>query len=91
MGVATSCRVANIVITIVTKGYIGHTTLCKVLYILKLMLQSKTVLYSKHDALTSLALIFVKVGRCTSNTDIALVLLNNLLYFVEDKVGIDSW
>ena len=37
MGVAASCRVAYIIVTIVTKGNIGHTSLCKMLDILKLM------------------------------------------------------
>ena len=90
MGVAASCRVAYIIVTIVTKGNIGHTSLCKMLDVLKLMFQGKTILNGKHDALTPLTLVFIEVGWGASNTDITLILLDYLLDFIEDKVGISG-
>ena len=40
MRITASCRVTNIVISVVTKRDVNHTSLCEVLDVLDLMLQS---------------------------------------------------
>ena len=89
VGVASAGRVADVVVTVVAERDINHATLCEVFYVLELMLQGEAVLDGEHDAFASLALVFVEVGRRTRYADVALVLLYDVLNFVEDEVGID--
>ena len=90
MGITATGTITDIVIAIMTKGNIHNTTLCKVLYIAQVMLQSQTVFYTQHDALSALALIAIQVGRCTGYTEVSPILADDFLYLIEDKIGILS-
>lgn len=88
MEAAATCRVANVIVTVVAKGDIDYSTLGKMLHILKSVLQCQTVFNSKHDAVAALPLVFVEVGRCASYAQVTIVGLYNFLNLVEDEVGI---
>ena len=88
MGIASSCRVTDIVVAVVTKRYIDHTPLCEMLDVGQMSLQCQTVLYSEHYGLASLALVTIQVGWCARYAQVAAVVVDDGLYLVEYKVGV---
>ncbi len=88
MGVAASGTVADVVVAIMTEGNIHNASLGEVLYIRKVVLQGQPILYAEHDALSTLALVAVKISRSTGDAEILAVLAHYLFYLVEDEVGI---
>lgn len=53
MEAAATCRVADVIVTVVAKGDIDYSTLGKMLHILKSVLQCQTVFNGKHDAVAA--------------------------------------
>ena len=88
MCVAPFGRVADVIVSVVAQGDIDNSALREVLDVLDVMLQSQSVLNPEHDALSSFALIFVKVGGSTGDTEVSAVLFDNVLYLVKDQIGI---
>ncbi len=48
---AASCRVADIVVAIMTEGHVNNATLSEMVQVFHLSIQSMSVLDAKHDAL----------------------------------------
>ena len=88
MRLAPTCRVAKIVIAIMTERDIGHATLGKMLHVGQIVLQRQSIFYGEENRLASLPLVLIEIGRTTCDTQTTLVGLYNLLYFVEDQVSI---
>ena len=88
MRLAPTCRVAKIVIAIVTERDIGHATLGKMLHVGQIVLQRQSIFYGEENRLASLPLVLIEIGRTTCDTQTTLVGLHDLLYFVEDQVSI---
>ena len=88
MGVATTGRVADVVITVMAKGDIYHTTLGKPLHIRQVVLQRQSVLNRKHNRLPALSLVGIEVGRRAGNADVAAVVGYDIFYLVKDTIGI---
>ena len=88
VGVASTGRVAHIVVAVMAKGDIHDAALGKVLHILNIMAQRQCVLDAEHDAASALALVFVEVLGRARNAEIAAVALHDVFYLVEDGVGI---
>ena len=68
--------------------HIHDAALGEVLQVLQLTVESQTVLDSEHDRLPAVALVLIQVARGTGDTQVSLVIVDNLLYFVENEVGI---
>ena len=88
VGVAAAGGVADVVVTIVAKRDIDDTPLGKMLHIGQFMTESQAVFNAEHDAATPLALVFVKVLRGAGNAEITAVGLHDILYLVENGIGI---
>ena len=91
VGVTASGRVTKIVVTIMAERHIDNAALGKMLQVLQLAVEGQTVLNTKHDGLAAVALVLVEVARRAGNAQVGLVLADNLLDLVEDKVGIFGW
>ena len=93
MSVTSSCRITDIIVTIMAESDIYHTTLNKVLKVLQLSVEGYTVLDTKHYRLTSITLILIQISRSTGDADILTICFCYLLNLVEDKISIfqRSW
>ena len=89
VGVAPAGRVADVVIAIMTERDVDDAPLSEVLHIRQVVVQGQTILNAQHDALAALALVLVKVGGGTGNAQITTVAPHNVLYLVENQVGIE--
>ena len=88
VGVAAARGVANVVVSVVAKRDIGDASLGEVLHVLHVVVERQSVLNGKHDALAAFPLVFIQVGRCAGDADVAVVLAHDVLNLVEDEVGI---
>ena len=70
------------------KGDIDDTTVCKVLDVLYLTIESQTILDTEHNTLAALLFVLPEVGRSSCYAEILQILLDNVLYLVENKVSI---
>ena len=55
--ITTLCRVADVIIAVMTERHIDDAALGKVLQVLQLPIQRQTILDAQHDALPTLALV----------------------------------
>ncbi len=85
MRVAALCTVANVVVAVVTQRYIDHAPLHEVLYVGEITVECKAVFDAKHYGFAPVTLVFVQVGGRSGYADVVLVLVNNILYLVENE------
>ena len=71
-----------------TEGHIYDTALGEVLQVLQLAVEGQTILDTEHDRLPFVALVLIQVARGAGNAQISLVIGDNLLDLIEDKVSI---
>ena len=81
-------RVADIIITVVAERHIDDTSLSEMLQVVQIAIKGNAILNAKHDEL--LAVVLLKYQQCGifDDSHIILMLTDNLLYLVEDTVGI---
>ena len=91
MGVITSCTVTDVIVAIMTKGDIHHSPIGKMPYIGNVAFECKPVLYSEHNRLLSVMLVFPQLSRSAGKSKILTVFGYNILYFVEYQISIFLW
>ena len=90
MGLTASCRVADVVVAIVAQRHVDDAPFGEVAQVFYLAVQGVTVLDAQHDALLAQVLVLPEVIRGSGNADILAVLGDDVLYLVEDVVGVFS-
>ena len=72
-----------------TERNVDDAALSEVLHIRQVVVQRQPILDAQHDALAALTLVLVKVGGGTGNAQITTVAPHDVLYLVENQVGIE--
>ena len=83
-----TCRVAYLVVAIVTQSNVDDATVGKVLHVMQVVLYRQTVFYTDHQRFSSFALVAQQVLTVAGKGDIARIAKHNLINLVEDKVSI---
>ena len=74
-----------------TERDVDNAPLSEVLHIFDIVFKGQRVLNAEHDGLALVALVVIEVTRRLGEGDVIRIVANDLLYFVENKVGILFW
>ena len=91
MSIVAFGRIADKVVTIMTQGHIHNATLSKVLQILYVILDGKTVFNAQKDALLASFLVKEDILLCSCQSKAIRCAVYDLSDFIEDAVGIIFW
>ena len=91
MSIVAFGRIADKVVTIMTQGHIHNATLSKVLQILYVILDGKTVFNTQKDALLACFFVTDDILLCSSQSKAIRCAIYDLLDFIEDAVSIFLW
>ena len=83
-----ACRVAYLVVAIVTQSNVDDTSVGKVLHVMQVVLYRQTVFYTDHQRFPSLTLVAQQVLTVAGKGDVARIAKHYLINLVEDKVSI---
>ena len=87
MFVVATCRVAKVIVSIVTKGHIYHATTTEVLYALGVESYGIAVLDAEHQGTAAFALEAVEVVGSIGNIHTVCTACYHSLYFGEQSLG----
>ena len=88
MGSRATCAVADGIVTVMTECDIRDSATGKVLHVPDVVLDSQSVLYSKHNTFAALRLIPIEVVGRSRQSHIGILAFYNAFYLVKDAVGI---
>ena len=88
VGSRATCAVADGIVTVMTECDIRDSATGKVLHVPDVVLDSQSVLYSKHNAFAALRLIPIEVVGRSCQSHIGILAFYNAFYLVKDAVGI---